>query len=213
MNTDRSQISAPALLQRQHYQPIQIARSQAGITQRWRYLRTRWGGERLRECLGSDKVERGYWQRYAGLAEGDIKRRGLGGRLTQFLSLTQWTGMSGRMTNPKTSQRTQHTHTHTIHPHPEDRCPFHYIIIIIPHRQSTARHLQSFHLSLSRLCPAVSSGFTFSVCHLTLNFSACTKPCCSHCQAWFNHFNKTKCERLYCTTQPVNLSRFTDMIK
>lgn len=112
MNTDRSPISAPTLLQQQHYQPIQIAWSQAGITQWWRYLRTRWGGERLRECLGSDKVERGYWQRYAGLAEGDIKRRGLGGRLTQFLSLTQWTGMSGRMTNPKTSQRTQHTHTH-----------------------------------------------------------------------------------------------------
>lgn len=113
MNTDRSPISAPTLLQWQHYQPIQIAWSQAGITQWWRYLRTRWGGERLRECLGSDKVERGYWQRYAGLAEGDIKRRGLGGRLTQFLSLTQWTGMSGRMTNPKTSQRTQHTRTHT----------------------------------------------------------------------------------------------------
>lgn len=104
-------------------------------------------GKRLREGLGSDKVERLqtaiWWGGYG------WQRRG-GGVLTQFLSLSQWTGMLGWRTNPKNpSNCKEHTHTDSL-PTPHALWTgAHFITSSWSHCQSTPRHLQSSHLSLS----------------------------------------------------------------
>ena len=143
-------------------------------------LRTGWrGGERQREGLGSDKVERGTDSDMEGRLR--VTERGGGGHLTHFLSLSQRTGMLGWMTNPKNPNGCSiHTYTHTVHPRPADRCPFHYIIITPPVNTPAICNLITSPLSPSL---PMSSAFTFSFCHFLYNFSPHTKPFCLHRQA------------------------------
>lgn len=71
------------------------------------------GGGYVWSVIKWERGGMGQW--YGGLAEGDRTRRGWARRLTDFLSLSQWTGMLGWMTNPRNpsewSALTQLAHT------------------------------------------------------------------------------------------------------
>lgn len=121
------------------------------------------------EGLGSDKVERGTDSDMEGRLR-VTERGGVGGRrLTQFLSLSQRTGMLGWMTNPKNPNGcSRHTHMHMhrgTHTHTHTQfiqtlqTGAHFIILT--HHQSISSISNNFTspFPLSRICVCIVPQF------------------------------------------------------
>lgn len=170
-NTDGSQMSALTSFQRQLYQTIQIAWSQAGITQTASYLL--WSHHR--------EEVRGVWAAVGWMeVVTAVTWRVWGRRLTHFLSLSHSTGMLGSMTNPKTpaSDRGLAQFIHTL------GTGAHFIT-----SSSSSLHTDGLQPAIcspfTSLAPFVTYEVTFRLCE----FNPCNKYFRNFTWAWSARWN------------------------